>query len=96
MRVIATPYVSHSRALCESKKALGDRIRKLKESLGYKGRRDGLSTKSDQRVVKQDVMTMQYLALFGNRIESAGCQTRLAPGLPHGSLTTVANHPVPK
>lgn len=55
-----------------------------------------MNTKSDQQIVKQDVMTMRYLAVFGNCIESPGCQTRLAPGLPHGSLATVSNQPVIK
>ena len=35
-----------------SKKALGDRIQKLKELLDGRGRGDGLGTESDQRVVK--------------------------------------------
>ena len=35
-----------------SKKALGDRIQKLKELLNGRGRGDGLGTESDQRVVK--------------------------------------------
>lgn len=34
MQVIAIRYVTYSKALCESKKNLGDRIRKLEESLG--------------------------------------------------------------
>ena len=35
-----------------SKKALGDRIQKLKELLDGRGKGDGLGTESDQRVVK--------------------------------------------
>ena len=52
MQVIAIRYVSYSRALCGSKKTLGDSIRKHKESLDGRGRGDGLGTESDQRVVK--------------------------------------------
>lgn len=32
-----------------------------------------MSAESDQHAAKQDIMTMRYLAVFGNRDKSPGC-----------------------
>ena len=64
MQVIAIRYVTYSRALCGSKKTLGDRIRKLKESLGYRKKESWLSNQAGTWFAAWE---------FGNRIESASC-----------------------
>lgn len=32
-----------------------------------------MSAESDQHAAKQDIMTLRYLAVFGNRVESSSC-----------------------